>query len=203
MNTAIARKRPRQDRAKATVDALVEATARLLVEEGWDGTSTNKIAAKAGVSVGSLYQYFEGKEQLVIAVGERHHQQLMAVIAGAAAGVADKELPEMVDSIIGAMLEAHALDAELHRVLSEQIPSELIMSRIEEDGAAFLYGVFETQRHKIRRDIDVDAAVFVLTHAVEGVTHAAAVGVRHKKLKDKRVRHELARMVTAYLLPSP
>src|SRR5437899_6576406 len=62
------RKNASQDRSGATVDALVEATARILVREGFEKASTNRIAEIAGVSVGSLYQYFPSKEALVAAV---------------------------------------------------------------------------------------------------------------------------------------
>ena len=69
------RKAASQVRSRATVDALVEATARILVKEGFDKASTNRIADVAGVSVGSLYQYFPSKEALVAAVAERHQQE--------------------------------------------------------------------------------------------------------------------------------
>ena len=52
------RKSPRQDRSKATVDAIIQAMTRVLIKEGWDAASTNRVALEAGVSVGSLYQYF-------------------------------------------------------------------------------------------------------------------------------------------------
>ena len=62
------RKHASQQRSRVTVDALIEATARILVKDGFDKASTNRIAEKAGVSVGSLYQYFPSKEALVAAV---------------------------------------------------------------------------------------------------------------------------------------
>src|SRR5213082_1988183 len=68
----IPRKRPRQDRSKATVDAILTATARILMADGYDRASTNRIALAAGVSVGSLYQYFPSKEALVAALVENH-----------------------------------------------------------------------------------------------------------------------------------
>ena len=68
------RKYASQDRSRATVDALVEATARILIREGFDKASTNRIAEVAGVSVGSLYQYFPSKEALVAALIDRHNQ---------------------------------------------------------------------------------------------------------------------------------
>src|SRR5215469_493144 len=59
------RKLASQERSRATVDALLEATARILLKEGYDKASTNRIAEVAGVSIGSLYQYFPSKEALV------------------------------------------------------------------------------------------------------------------------------------------
>src|SRR5262245_18451911 len=77
------RKVPRQERARATIDALLTATARILVKEGFDRASTNRIAEEAGVSVGSLYQYFPGKEALVAALIERHIDEMTSLFASA------------------------------------------------------------------------------------------------------------------------
>src|SRR5262249_7474993 len=76
------RKLPVQERSRVTVEALLEATARILVKEGFDAASTNRIAAVAGVSVGSLYQYFPSKESLVAALIDRHNQQIMQAVQG-------------------------------------------------------------------------------------------------------------------------
>jgi AcrR family transcriptional regulator len=195
---AIARKSPTQDRARITVEALLDATEKLLVAEGYDKASTNRIAAKAGVSVGSLYQYFDSKDALVRAVGERHHDEVMGVLASAAADVVGKPLDEMVEAIIGAMCDAHAVNPELHRVLSEQIPREVIASKVEEDGASFLLALFATHADIVRKDIDPEIATFLLVHAVEGVCHSAALD-RPKLLEDKRLVKDLARMVSGYL----
>jgi len=56
------RKLPQQDRSKVTVEAILTAAAHILTEHGYDNTSTNRIAERAGVSIGSLYQYFPNKE---------------------------------------------------------------------------------------------------------------------------------------------
>src|SRR5262249_31087629 len=116
------RKHASQDRSRATVDALIEATARILVREGFDKASTNRIAEKAGVSVGSLYQYFPGKEALVAAVMERHSQELMQVGRRVLAEVAALPLEQAVRKLVAAAIEAHRIDPKLHRVLAEQIP---------------------------------------------------------------------------------
>src|SRR3954467_4230018 len=81
------RKRASQERSRATVAALVEATARILVTEGFDKASTNRIAEVAGVSIGSLYQYFPSKEALVLAVAERHNGEISRVVGGVLAEI--------------------------------------------------------------------------------------------------------------------
>jgi len=69
------RKKPRQQRSRATWDAILEAAAQLFGERGYTGTTTNKVAERAGVSIGSLYQYFPNKEALLLALSERHMEE--------------------------------------------------------------------------------------------------------------------------------
>src|ERR1051325_2129916 len=73
------RKRPGQARSRATVDSVLQATARVLVKRGFDGLTPNLGAAAAGGSVGSLYQYFPSKEALVGALIEKHVDDLTSL----------------------------------------------------------------------------------------------------------------------------
>ncbi len=73
------RKKPAQERSKETVRALLQAAARILEQEGYERTSVNRIADVAGVSVGSLYQYFPTKEALVAAVAHKLSDDMLAV----------------------------------------------------------------------------------------------------------------------------
>lgn len=72
------RKQGRQSRAKATEDAIVEAAARLLEQSPLSILTTNKVAEVAGVSIGSLYQYFPNKEAILVALIRRERSQLFA-----------------------------------------------------------------------------------------------------------------------------
>ena len=85
------RKEPRQRRAEETVAVIVEAAARILEEKGFEGFNTNAIAEKAGVSIGSLYQYFASKNALLSAVIEREAAPLLAV---------EQELSEMEECAV-------------------------------------------------------------------------------------------------------
>src|SRR5689334_3047576 len=74
------RKQPRQARSQHMVETILEATARILAERGYVGTNTNLVAERAGVSVGSLYQYFPNKKSLVAALHERYAAQMERAI---------------------------------------------------------------------------------------------------------------------------
>lgn len=138
------RKHASQDRSRATVDALIEATARILVKEGFDSASTNRIAEQAGVSVGSLYQYFPGKEALVAAVIERHNRDLMRVARGTLAKVEGQPLKRAVRTLVAAAMEAHRIDPKLHRVLAEQLPRTGRLENVE---------VFNPENYALFREI--------------------------------------------------
>jgi AcrR family transcriptional regulator len=171
------RKHASQDRSRATVDALIEATARILVSEGFDKASTNRIAEKAGVSVGSLYQYFPGKEALVIAVIERHHQEIMQVVHGALKEVAALPMERAVRKLVATAIEAHRIDPKLHRVLAEQIPRTGRLERVEAFNRE-AYNLFrawlESHRDEFRR-VDLDVAAFVCVTSIEALTHNAVL----------------------------
>src|SRR5262249_40590038 len=125
------RKHASQERSRATVDALIEATARILVREGFDRASTNRIADQAGVSVGSLYQYFPGKDALVAAVIDRHRDELSKVARGALAKASGQPIRQAIRTLVAAAIEAHRIDPRLHRVLAEQIPRTGRLEKVE------------------------------------------------------------------------
>ncbi|HUN53497.1 MAG TPA: TetR/AcrR family transcriptional regulator [Candidatus Sulfotelmatobacter sp.] len=171
------RKAAAQQRSRATVEALVEATARILVREGFDKASTNRIAEVAGVSVGSLYQYFPGKEALVAAVVERHQQEIMLMVRAELAGVLAEPVEKSVRKLVAAAVKAHRVDPALHRVLAEQIPRVGKLEKLETFNREN-YGLFrtylESHRDEIRVD-DLELAAFVCVTAIEALTHNAVL----------------------------
>ena len=148
------RKNATQARSKATVDAILEATARILVKEGYDHASTNKVAEAAGVSIGSLYQYFPSKEELVAALIERHMDEMTCVVAEAAVRLRDAPLEVAAREIVRMMIAAHAVDPKLHRVLVEQVPRVGRLEKIEDvqtRAYAIARAYLEAHKDEIRR----------------------------------------------------
>lgn len=197
------RKDASQERSRATVDALVEATARILVKEGFDKASTNRIAEVAGVSVGSLYQYFPGKEALVAAVIERHQREIIQTVRGELADILDQPVEKAVRKLVAIAVKAHRVDPRLHGVLAEQIPrvGKLEkLARFNEENYALFREYLERHRSEIR-PLDLDLASYICVTAVEALTHNAVLNPS-KPLSDKAMQaliDEGARLVTGYL----
>jgi AcrR family transcriptional regulator len=196
------RKNASQKRSRATVDALIEATARILVAEGFDKASTNRVAEKAGVSVGSLYQYFPSKEALVAAVIDRHNQELMQVVRGALAEVAALPLEQGVRKLVAVAIKAHRIDPKLHRVLAEQIPRTGRLENIEvfnRENHALFRAYLEGHADEIRA-VDLELASFVCVTSIEALTHTA---VLHSKILSDEATgtliDEATRLVVRYL----
>jgi AcrR family transcriptional regulator len=196
------RKEASQQRSRATVDALVEATARILVREGFDKASTNRIAEVAGVSVGSLYQYFPSKEALVAAVIERHRQQIGQAVRGELAQAANQPIKQGVRTLVAMAVKAHRIDPKLHRVLAEQIPRVGRLEKAEtfnRENFAVFRTYLEAHRDELRVD-DLDLAAFVCVTSIEAVTHNA---VLHQRIVSEEAMEalidEATRLVAGYL----
>lgn len=194
------RKKPSQARSRATVEAIVTAAARVLVERGYAGLTTVAVAERAGVSVGSLYQYFPGKDALLAALFERHMKQAVETMEQAAPPGAARSLAEEVDAQIGALLAAKMSNPRLAIALKTQVPMRRgypslrpLLSRIER----LVRRSLEEHRADIRF-ADLDLAAFLLVSAVEGVLSAAAEQ-RRELLEDGRLRAVLVRLVVAFL----
>jgi AcrR family transcriptional regulator len=194
------RKRPRQARSRATVDSVLEATARVLVKRGFDGLTTNLVAEAAGVSIGSLYQYFPNKSALVGALIEKHVDGMTSLALSELTRVAQLPMPEAIRSVIEVMIRAHAVSPELHRVLTEQVPRVGRMAKLREIEAIthrMVAGLLASRRAELAIE-DPDMAAFVLVSAIEAITHRAAL-FSPELLRDPRLVDETCAMVRRYL----
>jgi AcrR family transcriptional regulator len=194
------RKNASQERSRATVDTLLAATARVLVKDGYDHASTNKIALAAGVSVGSLYQYFPSKEALVAAVIVRHTGEMMDVVRTALARVGALPVREAAREIVQVMIDAHRIEPKLHRVLVEQIPrvgSLEHIERIDDEAIALVRAYLEAHKDEIAVE-DLDLAAFLAVSCVEAMTHIAVLR-RPELLSEPRFVDEVAALVVRYL----
>lgn len=194
------RKRPRQERSKATVDTILEATARVLVKQGFDGLTTNAVAAAAGVSIGSLYQYFPNKVALVLALIDRHMEEMNNAILAELTRVANLPLAEAARCVVELTIRVHAIDPDLHRVLTEQVPRIGKLARLREVDEIchrMVAGLLAARKDEIAIR-DPDLAAFILVSTIESVVHRAAL-LYPQRLRDPRLVDETTLLVTRYL----
>jgi AcrR family transcriptional regulator len=142
-STAGKRRIPKQDRARATVGYVLEAAAQVFQARGYDAT-TNEIAARAGVSIGTLYQYFADKDALLVALAEQHVSSARDEIRRALARTSTGDEAAFVRAVIEAAVEANR-PTGLHHLLYETAPRtpELVaaLEGLHEDVSAAAAGL--------------------------------------------------------------
>lgn len=118
------RKTPRQQRSEFTFGAILDAAARLFQEHGYAGTTTNKVAELAGVSIGTLYHYVPDKDALLYALAERHIRHSAEALSAVAQRLRTEQPPlaETVRHLIGAVAQLHRRQPEMHRLLFDRAP---------------------------------------------------------------------------------
>jgi AcrR family transcriptional regulator len=209
MKTAVApRKSPRQARSQATCEAILDATARILVERGYAATNTNLVAERAGVSVGSLYQYFPNKDALIAALHERHSRQMNEMVEHALKRSEGLGFEEALQSIIGSLVDAHLLEAGLHRVLETQLAG---LDTLDEHAAvearisAQLRALLSRYTQEVRVP-NLDLAIYMLMHSVHALVHAVVyerpAGVTVAEATAEIVRFTLLYLRTPADVPS-
>ena len=132
--TAEPRKRPRQIRSAETVDRILGAAARIFDERGYRATTTNHVAAEAGVSIGSLYQYFPNKDALLVALAEHHLGDAAERFGGHLARLRDDEpdLGDTVRSLVELTVELNDT-SRLHAILFSDCPrTPALTERLEQ-----------------------------------------------------------------------
>lgn len=179
------------------VATLLEAATRVLGKRGWERFTTNEVAAVAGVSVGSLYQYFPNKLALAEAIRQHHLDGVLAALSDDEAIGGRSTRARRVARLVAGVIAAHSVDPALHRILLTEVP---LKDRSH-------YDVFEReyqQRYRAvvaawpgeRDELRDEMAARVLAAAVEGIVHAAA---RHDALGSPFLKDELERLVRGYL----
>jgi AcrR family transcriptional regulator len=193
------RRRPQQRRARQTVDAVLDAAVRLMKREGFGSFTTNRIAEIAGVSIGSLYQYFPDKSAIFIALHQRHVEQIDRVIGATLIEHAASPLHIFIRAVIEAMIDAHSADPELYELLLHEVPHRADGTQ---DFAVRLHSAFRlalsSRAHELTNSRDLDKTAFIVTHMVESLSHGAVLR-RPRGLSLRAAKEEAVRAVLAYL----
>lgn len=149
------RRRPVQGRSQATVEAVLAAAAQILARHGPEAATTNAIAERAGVSIGTLYQYFADKDALIDVLATQHIEEMEEVLFAALADAGEDGVTGGAERLVAAILAAHRVDPRLHHALHQVLPRKK-MATID------------------RLEMKMEATVAAVLQAREGLTAAAA-----------------------------
>ena len=194
------RKNPIQRRSKATVEAVLEAGARLLLTIGYDKASTNKIAEKAGISIGSLYEYFPGKDAIFAEIRRRQdHRHARLVQAEPVRATFRETLRLNIKTYIRLALS----NIELHAALVRDVPkfatseaeSILIVDSLEQSNRTI-----NSRAIKLRPQCDTAIALELTTRVLRSTIDDYAMHAP-EQLKQSVVTDQLLDMLERYLLP--
>lgn len=204
-NGALRRRTPRQARSRETRDAIVEAAARLFSRDGLAGTTTAAVAKLAGVSPGSMYQYFPSKEALVDAIYEREAARQIEQLTALVAELGLDDLPRLIRAFVARLVELHEQDIALHRVLLEELPrvsGVAAMRPVDAMATRTIAALLHAARDRVQpRDLDMAALLLVRTsrYTVIALLDGPLEGEARVSFID-----ELSDMFAAYLLsPRP
>jgi AcrR family transcriptional regulator len=193
------RREPKQRRARRTVDAVLDAVVRVLKREGFDAITTNHVAEVAGVSIGSLYQYFPDKGAIFAALHQRHIDEIDRLVETTLVEHAASSLDELMRAMIEAMVDAHTTDPELYELLLTEVPHRAGGTK---DFAVRLHGAFllaiSSGAPELKKRGDLDKVVFIVTHMVDALSHGAILR-RPPGLSLADAKAEIVRAVLAYL----
>lgn len=125
-STLVPRKVPAQARSRATVDAIIQAATYILTEAGWEGVTTNAIAERAGVNIGSLYQFFPNKEAVVAEVQRRHAVETRADLRLVLKRLSEQDsLRGVLSLIVEMVINEHRIAPAVHKAISDELPPTL------------------------------------------------------------------------------
>lgn len=193
------RNTPRQPRSRATVEAILDATIRILEQESWDTIGTTRIAEVAGVSVGTLYQYFSCREEVLNALQDREFERAAKMMERV---LEDPKVSNVTvaRSVIVELLRLYRAAPGLHRVLAVEglriVPTERVQA-FDARIIAAIKGFLTFAGSKIRRG-NLDAAAFVVYQSVRAAMLAYLLE-QPPAVNDEILTEELTDLVLRYL----
>lgn len=199
------RKSAKQERAQLTVEAILEAASQVFERHGYAHATTNRIAERAGISIGSLYQYYPNKDAILVALARRHLSDGMAVLGPQVQRLTGEEpWEEVLPGIVDAMVQMHAVAPMLHRCLFEETR---LPRAVRDELEALEDALIEITASAIAADPsiargDVRLAAAIVVNTIEGLTHRLVLHPQAGADRE-RVAAEITTLVRAYLRAGP
>ena len=192
------RRKPRQVRAELTRDRILTAAAHVFTDHGYAAGTTNRIAERAGISIGSLYQYFPNKAAILAELLVQHIDRGRWTEADQL-DLSAGSLSTAVRAMVRDAIHNHRDDPKLLRIMIEEAPvSQELLDTIDRHGKVRVGQVRDLlARHPDVRMVDLDTAAELIVFTVEMNTHKVMADPRQIAIES--LENELVDMVTRYL----
>lgn len=194
---AVMRRAPKQRRSRQTVDAILEAVRLVAKRHGARAVTTNRVAEVAGVSVGSLYQYFPDKRAIFAALHDRHVDDVRRVIERTIADCASAPLEDFARELVSSLMLAHGELGELHDAIASAVPEGALGFKNALDHT-FARALSRADAERYTLD-EAQRMLFVLPRMVESLVH----GTGRTTLSREVARSEAIRAVSLYVSARP
>lgn len=195
------RKSPRQARARASVDAILEAAAQLFAKHGFEETNTNAVARRAGVSIGTLYQYFPNKEALMVELHRRHVDLVLGALGERLITAVALPLDEACERLVEAMLDVRKdIRTELMELFGVHIRRLRGLNPMKETyrkATALVHAYLERHRD-VMRPQNLELAALLVVAAVDRCSEAVVLQDPDSDLTRDAAR-EITELVLRYL----
>lgn len=186
------------------VARILDGAEQVLISDGYDGASTNRIADAAGISPGSLYQYFENKDAIVAAVIDRYSDTLSTRIAAAVAERLNEPAPDYVRATIAALLDALDVHPEFLRAVVEHTPrlgTGTKLAAFEQRIGELTLAYLTLNRDRLRPNVAYGTASWMLVRMVEHLTVRYIID--QPSISRDEFLDEITLLALNYLRPTP
>ncbi|NVB36969.1 TetR/AcrR family transcriptional regulator [Pseudenhygromyxa sp. WMMC2535] len=180
------------------MEAILVATAQILEREGPEAATTNAIAALAGVSIGTLYQYFEDREAIIEALAERHIEQLRALLSEALGDLMQPSLEDAITGLMDGLIAVHEVNPRLDQALFRLEPLSEVATADEVQAFATTMAAAALRMRPDLEIEDPERVAYMLTAAVGGVIRGT-LRQRPGEIHEPGFRRGLVDLVMGFL----
>jgi AcrR family transcriptional regulator len=194
------RKSPTQARAGHTVDAILEAAAQILQSDGEEKLNTNRIAERAGFSIGTLYQYFADKDAIIAALAERERDKVLASVVKALGSFESGDAQSVIREIVRTMIGSFSKRRRARRIVMITMLKRWQFAP-DKQGTGVIEQMIVESGGRGHGRVMSPAAAFVLTRAFMGAIRAAVLE-NSPYLETQEFEDEMVHLVMQFGKPA-
>lgn len=191
---------PKQERSRQKFDFIVEAATRILSMSGYAALNTNEVARVAGVSIGSVYEYFRNKDEIVAVIVDRHLSAAEHSVASFDFQIAQEwSLKQIINSLVSGFIALHRDDPRLHRVISSEVPlTKQQIRRRQNLEEQLVHGVTQLLSGRVQNPV---LQGMLIVQTADQLIHKWLLQSDGAPLKADVMQLELEKMLLNYLKP--